>query len=772
MRSFVLPSPSRLLLAKLAGGALSTLVLLRTSAGNAAESSSESRAVEPSASADNDKAFTITSPTALATPLPDLETSDDTQVILELVVTKDGLVKSAAVQSGSEPYASAAANAAREWTFAPATRGGQPIATKILFLVTFTKSAPPTALDPEPEDGAPKPETSAKPEGPKPPRSTAAPLVEVLVVGEWEESNTTGFTRSEVQNLPGAFGDPLRSVEILPGVSPIATGLPLFFVRGAPPGNVGYFVDGIRVPLLYHAFLGPSVIHPAFLEQVNLHAGPIPARFGRYAGAAVEANLAKPRDKFRAEANLRLIDAGAFVETPFADGRGYILLGGRYSYTALLISAFSPGQRLDYWDYQALVGYRVGKRDEISMFAFGAYDFASTNGGATAGGTEFQRVDLRWDHDYSTRTKSRLAVALGRDRTRSEQGFVSDLSIAPRFHLESRLDEEVLLRAGGDLSVDNYELDVLPSITEPEVYRRLFPTRVDVTGGAYADLVLFPGARFEVVPGVRADVWRSLGDTQMAVGPRLSATFRPFDDWSITHAAGLAHQGPNFVPGVPGAQVGGLRGGLQESVHASSTLAGKLPWDIDFTFAAFLNATSRLTDPIGLSQSLAIDETTPDRRSFGRAGGFEVFLKRPLSRRLGGLVSYTFMHTLRSTELLTTIPGYDRPHLLNLALTYDFGSNFRASARFAFASGVPGRRTTLDGFVFDRERSDPYLRLDLKVEKRWYVSEQLFWGTYLEVLNATYTGNVASRTCNSLGCQDQASAPITFPSLGAELGWN
>jgi hypothetical protein len=42
--------------------------------------------------------------------------------------------------------------------------------------------------------------------------------------------------------------------------------LPFFFVRGAPPGNVGYFLDGVGIPLLYHAFLGPQVIHPALIS--------------------------------------------------------------------------------------------------------------------------------------------------------------------------------------------------------------------------------------------------------------------------------------------------------------------------------------------------------------------------------------------------------------------------------------------------------------------------------------------------------------------------
>ena len=40
----------------------------------------------------------------------------------------------------------------------------------------------------------------------------------------------------------------------MPGVTPFASGVPFFFVRGAPPGNVGYFLDGVRVP--HSAILG------------------------------------------------------------------------------------------------------------------------------------------------------------------------------------------------------------------------------------------------------------------------------------------------------------------------------------------------------------------------------------------------------------------------------------------------------------------------------------------------------------------------------------
>src|SRR5262245_40515777 len=85
---------------------------------------------------------------------------------------------------------------------------------------------------------------------------------EVPVHGQTREPAETSLRQDEIRQIPGAFGDAFRVIEALPGASPLASGIPYFFVRGAPPGNTGYFVDGVRVPLLYHVGFGPAVIHP------------------------------------------------------------------------------------------------------------------------------------------------------------------------------------------------------------------------------------------------------------------------------------------------------------------------------------------------------------------------------------------------------------------------------------------------------------------------------------------------------------------------------
>src|SRR5262249_43696857 len=159
---------------------------------------------------------------------------------------------------GAEPFASAAVNAAHDWRFDPALHDGEPVAARVRFVVRFTEQpVQQTTRVPLGDDSSRATTTTAT----EPPASSDA--TEVVIHGTRRAPGAQRLTRVEARQLPGALGDPFRAIEVLPGVTPVASGLPYFIVRGAPPGNIGYFFDGIRVPLLFHVFFGPSVIHPA-----------------------------------------------------------------------------------------------------------------------------------------------------------------------------------------------------------------------------------------------------------------------------------------------------------------------------------------------------------------------------------------------------------------------------------------------------------------------------------------------------------------------------
>ncbi len=682
--------------------------------------------------------------------------SGDEEVELELVVEADGSVSEARLVYGADPFGEAARTASLGWRFKPARRGDQATRARIRFAVRFEESEthelPPSA------DEAP-----AAGDG------TQEPPLEIEVHGERRHPISTSFTRAEARQLPGAFGDPTRTLDMMPGVSPIVSALPLFFIRGAPPGNVGFFIDGVRIPLLYHVFLGPSVVHPAMIERVDLYAAAYPANHGRFAGAIVSAKLVEPRRQLSGEASVRLLDSGALVEAPFDGGRGSAIIGGRYSYTGLIVSAIS-GNELKYWDYQGLVSYDLTPQSSLSLFAFGALDYVNA-GAEDIGGTSFHRVDLRLDHDFSSNTEARLAATWGFDKTLSDVGHVSDRMLAGRGHVEHRADSVVTLRTGFDVAQDKYALDIEPAASEKIVYETLFPTRTDLALGLYAEMLIAPSDWYSVTPAVRTDVFRSLGVTRQSVDPRVTASFQAYEQVRLFQAVGLAHQTPNFVPAIPGAQVAGLSSGLQRTVHTTGGVELSGPEATSLTVAYFQNAYFDLTDPAGLNQSLDIDEDSADTRATGHAYGLEFHLKRPFSRRLGGVLSYTLSRTTRSYDRVSTLSAYDRPHVVNAAAVYALGAGWQAGARLAFASGIPGAREVPPDKIYDQSRSRPYARLDIKVEKRWQLSPTSWWGVHAEVLNATAGTEVLRRNCGQAGCEDVSAPPLVLPSVGVEAAF-
>jgi TonB family protein len=708
----------------------------------------------------------------------------DAVVTLTLVVNRDGTVRSAEATRGDEPFASAAVAAARSFRFEPATRGGQALAATIHFEVRFEAptpspdvTSPNSANTPNATNGsATSPNGAATSPPPKNQTTTSSgPSLsnnEVVVTGNRPAPGVTSMTRAEVRQLPGAFGDPFRALDAMPGVTPIISGLPYFYVRGAPPGNVGYFLDGVRVPYLFHVGLGPSIVNPAMVDSVVLYPGGYPARYGRFAGGIVSGETTAPRTDAHGEGNVRVFDLGGVVETGFAGGRGTVLLGGRYSYTAAAVSLISPSTELDYRDYQARVSFDITPHDRVSTFAFGSYDLLGQKqpqGLRILFGTEFYRLDTRYDHFYGDGNSIRFAVTLGYDQTRIDvDRNAQDKMLGARFELNHHLSSHVLLRGGMDGTVDAYT-STSSSYVDPAdptviAVNALFPPRNDYAFGAWADVVADVTPGLEVTPGVRVDVFESNGVTKPAVDVRLAGKVRVTDRLKLIEAFGLAHQPPAFVVPVPGLTPGTLANGLQSALQASAGTEFQLPAQITATTTLFYNAFFNMNDDLGTNQT---NVTNLDQRSLGEAYGFELYAHRALTSKLGGFVTYTLSRSTRSLGNEHFVSAFDRTHVGNVALAYDLGRNWRAGARFMFYTGVPKRPDIPPGLIqpprtTSTEREPGFYRLDVRVEKRWNLKGTTWISLVFEMLNATFHKETVSNT--QIG-------PVTIPSIGVEAGF-
>jgi TonB family protein len=781
----------------------------------------------------------IVMPAAVSTPLEyPADAQGEASVALELTLSAAGDVTKALVLEGDEPFAGSALAAAKAWKFQPATRDGQPIAAKIRYLVRFVP--PRDVAEPEPEPAPTATETSPgkKPGLVKP--AEPAPY-EIIVVGERAPIRHE-LARTEISRIPGAFGDAFRAIEALPGVVPIVSGLPYFYVRGAPPGNVGYFVDGIPVPFLYHFAAGPSLFHPAFIERVDLYPGAYPVRYGRFAGAIVAGEMAPPGYRWRGEWNVRLIDSGAMVEAPFADGRGSVMVGGRYSYTGLVISLIAPDVSVGYWDYQARARYDLSPKDSVEVFGFGSGDYSTFTDESTvideAGRLKterrkmtlvdvgFHRLDLRWDHRLE-QGNWRNALMVGRDRTGFADGQINvyDYMVGLRSEYWRQLDKQVRLRAGADLlfeslkqefkdesrSGDEFPVNnepgalppggtlpdppaMMPPIGQPEM---MFPddsgngndpqqdaerlgfnsSRKDFSLGLYADLVWDVAPKLQITPGLRADLFVSGSRAAVGVDPRITAEYTLSKKLKVVHGLALVHQAPSFIGPVPGFKPS-LAGGLQKALQHSAGVNYELPAGFSGSLALFQSAFFNMTDLISLLQleqtasrndgNDGNDNQFNNFRTDGHAYGLELMVRRSLSRKLGGFVSYTLSRSRRFARRVSGPATTDRTHVLNVAASYDLGKNWRLGGRVLFYTGIPAEVAYIEA-ARHPPRTPAFWRLDFKLEKRWYIERpNRWWGLNIEVLNTTLNTEKLTGSCNAFSCTYEEIGPVTVPSIAFE----
>jgi hypothetical protein len=624
-------------------------------------------------------------------------------------------------------------------------------------VATVCLLAPPLAALPDPYE-------EIETEGDDP-DDEAPDAIEVVVEGKISEPAHASLDHHESRHLPGALGDPFRAIEILPGVVPAVSGLPFFFVRGAPPGNMGYFLDGVRVPYLFHVLGGPAVIHPKLIERVDLYQGGYPARYGRYAGAILSATTVEPRSDWHGEGQLRLIDAGGLAEGGFANGRGTVLLAGRYSYTAAIFSLISPDVTLDYRDFQARVSYDVTDRDRLSVFAFGAYDKYLQEDAETQSsnyGAEFYRVDTRYDVRLERGGKLRAAVTTGYDRSSLKYDRTTqDVVVGSRVHLYQPVSRSVALDLGFELQHDRYEFDDPHQV--PDRYRELFRGRTEAAASTWLGVDYRPAAGVVVSPGIRVDGFLSDGDKAIGIDPRLRMTVSPFERVRILSALGVAHQPPAYLLPIPGLSPTGLDEGLQTALQASTGVEVDLPWSMTALVSVFDNVFLDMTDVAG--SGAAFDQPEVLLRTMGSGKGVELSLRRSLSHRIGGFLSYTLSRTTRSHDNQHYPAAFDRTHVFSAALGFDFGSGWLGGTRFSYYSGTPHFYEVGEvALIEDTVIRDPDLyRLDVRFEKKWLLTDRAWLSLVLEVVNATLQSQVVD---------SERLVPVTLPSLGLEGGYD
>ena len=578
---------------------------------------------------------------------------------------------------------------------------------------------------------------------------------------------------ADLQNLRGVLADdPLRAVQVLPGV---ATGDDLrseFSVRGSDFGHMNFTVEGFASPFLLHTVRGVedransgsvAMINSDILEEVALLNGGYAQRYGNRTGAEVDFRLREgSRDRRQVRIGVSGTSASTVVEGPLG-GRGSWLFSARKSYVDLLVKRLrDEGIAFSFTDAQAKAAYHLGDRQRVDLTI-------------VAGRSRLEDTD-REDRTDQFVGRNQAAIAVAGWRLTGSRGiltarmlggvseFRNDETNNPTLdegeerHLAVRVDGTVVVgpdlqfEMGGEAERaretrrrDRVTAGVVRTINQysGEATRR----------GAYALVRADFFDRLLLAPGVRMDHSTLTGETTGS--PWLQVEWRAGPRAAVRASAGMYRQFPGFeeVIGSLGRESNRHERATHYDVGIEGRAGGTVRWQLNVynreerDFFRRAGAETRVVD-----DRLVRGSSTAQylNRLDGYARGVELLVQRRDPNKLSGWIGYAYGHHRYHDALSgeTFWGDLDQRHTLNLYVHYRWSSRSSVGAKLRLGSNfpVPGYYVEENGdyFVSDRRnesRLPVYARFDVRANRTFNWSRKRLT-LFVEVINLLNRDNL------------------------------
>jgi hypothetical protein len=565
----------------------------------------------------------------------------------------------------------------------------------------------------------------------------------------------------ELQQVPGAVGDPFRVIAALPGVIAPIPLLPLYVIRGGSPGMNGFFLDGMRVPQLFHLVFVDGVVHPRILERIDFYPGSYDATFGRYASGVVDAATRPARTDAPAhgEVELRLYDASTLGEARLPGGV-QVLVAGRYGFPGPIIHLAEPRVDVTYWDYQLRVDWRG-----LTLEALGSHDslqFTQSAQLRLQTLVEFHRLQLREQlRRKSFELEAALVGGIDQMSVLSGQG-VQKLALSARINARVKLSL-LTLAAGVDGEISRFtgeRFQTDQTRAAPDELGDLAGDRDGLVGGAYAQATLTLDRvlhhPLSLTAGVRADAYHAGAVTLLGVDPRVVLRFSPLPQLELFAGFGQYSQAPSFPVPLPGIDTFALQLGLQRSIQGSAGVRFKIPGDISVSATGYYGQFSNINDVVLDFVAAACTSPPPEsikglaayvtRQVNGAGYGMELLVRRQTGRVTGWL-AYTLSRSERVYSCGLAPSDFDQTHVLNALVQVRLPWRLMVGARLNLSTGRPYTllQADLAAGTFSGSRNNArlptYVQLDLRVDREW-VFRRWALALFVEALNITYSESV------------------------------
>ena len=524
------------------------------------------------------------------------------------------------------------------------------------------------------------------------------------------EMGVSRIDAAAVQRLPLVLGeaDPIRALQLLPGVSQGAEWNSGFFVRGGGADQNLVLLDGTPLHNPSHLFGFFSVFNPDAVSSATLYKGGIPARYGGRLSSVLEVGLRRgDPDRVRARGGIGLLSSRAVVDGPLPGGAGTFLVGGRRSYADAFL-ALSPDSTLQnnaayFYDLNGRADVRLGPRDQLVVSGytgrdrFRVGDTFGTRWGNTAG-------SARW-----TRATDRLALSGAVSYT--EYAYTLDiLGDGPSFAWTSNIrTTQAEASAAVELDAGGRGLPIEVGVTA--ALHQLNPGVLDPIGGS-AILPIKVEDQTGIEPAAYVSAERDLTDRlSVRAGLRATGFFRTGPDTVYLYEDGApvvydATTG-RYEPGVvvdsttyASGDVVRSFGGLEPRIAARYKLSDRTSLKVGYertrqNLQLVTNSTSVTPLDVWETSGTYVDAQTADQIAVGAAhrfgqgeGAVDVSVEA-YGRSLRGLVDYVDGADLTLNDRLETelLPGVGRAYGVELLVEKTAG-RFTGFGSYTFSRSL------------------------------------------------------------------------------------
>jgi len=218
--------------------------------------------------------------------------------------------------------------------------------------------------------------------------SEVVELSEVVIREDVEDANISdvyvGITKLDIQtikNMPAFMGevDVVRSLLMLPGVSSVGEASTGFNVRGGSVDQNLILLDETPVFNTSHLFGLFSVFNQDAIDNVTLLRGGIPARYGGRLSSVLDIRSNEHQaETLEMKGGIGLVSSRLTVDVPIVKEKMSVMLGGRYSYTDLVLNLFASdevkGSSAYFYDANLKYNYQINKKNTLQMSFYTSYD--------------------------------------------------------------------------------------------------------------------------------------------------------------------------------------------------------------------------------------------------------------------------------------------------------------------------------------------------------------------------------------------------------------